>query len=297
MHAKRIVIAGGSGLVGRRLIQLLQAKGHHVTVLSRSPSAKKQFYWDPEKNLIDLPEIEDTEVLINLSGAGIADERWTAKRKKVLHDSRIGTNEFLFSLSEQMPKLQQFVCASGINAYGYEHPEREHVEDDQFGSDYLSLLVKDWEHSALKFDSHCKVALIRTAVVLDADGGALKRLLPIIKIGAGSPIGTGSQSMPWIHIDDLCNMYIHVVENGLDGTYNAVSGCCSNRDFLWTLSRVLKRAFYLPKVPAIILKIMFGEMASMLLNGVKASNEKIRSTGFSFTHNSLEDAFLDLFRK
>jgi uncharacterized protein (TIGR01777 family) len=297
MQGKRIVIAGGTGLVGRRLKQLLEARGHHVAVLSRGASAEKYFFWDPEKKVIDLPEIADTQVLINLSGAGIADERWTVKRKKVLHDSRVGTNEFLYSQISRMPALEQFVCASGINAYGYQHPERVHVEEDPYGHDYLSLLVKDWEQSARKFESVCKIALVRTAVVLDADGGALKRLLPIVKIGAGSPIGSGKQAMPWIHIDDLCNMYIHVVENGLSGTFNAVSAYCSNRDFLWTLSRVLKRAFYLPNVPAVILKVMFGEMASMLLKGVKASNEKIRSTGFIFNHTSLETAFRDLFRK
>jgi uncharacterized protein (TIGR01777 family) len=297
MQGKRIVIAGGSGLVGSKLQDLLESRGHQVAILTRSPSGKRHFFWDPSKKRIDLPELAETQILINLSGAGIADERWTAKRKRLLRDSRVGTNEFLLSLTDQMPELEQFISASGINAYGYDHPSKVYSETDPYGHDYLSTLVKDWEKSALGFESVCKVAVVRTAIVLDAHDGALKRLMPMVKIGAGSPIGTGKQMMPWIHIDDLCRIYLHIIEKGLDGTYNAVTDQCSNKEFLWVLTRVLKRAFYLPNVPAIILRAMFGQMASMLLNGVKASNEKIRSTGFTFTHPTLEGAFRDLFKR
>lgn len=289
-----ILIAGGSGLIGRKLENRLIELGHEVSILSRSPKKPNQFQWNPETKLIHHPNLAKTEVLINLSGAGIADKRWTESRKKELYQSRIGTNEFLFSLVDQLPNLNHFISSSGINSYGYLNPERVYKEEDEFGSDYLSQLVREWEESADLFLSKCKVSKIRTAVVLDDKGGALERMLPAIKLGIGSPLGTGAQNMPWIHAEDLVNLFAHVIQYQLTGAINAVSDCSSNRKFMKTLAEVLKKPFFFPSVPSFVLQILFGEMSSVLLKGLTASNHKVVESGFKFHYTQLDAALSNL---
>lgn len=288
-----VLIAGGTGLIGRKLEEKLQQKGFLVSVLTRHPKRTNEFKWDPQKKEIDFTDLASIDVLINLSGAGIADKRWTEERKKELHQSRIGTNEFLFSLIDQMSGLKQFVSSSGINCYGYQD-DKIYTESDSFGTDYLSQLVKVWEESADLFASHAKVAKIRTAVVLDDRGGALQKMSSAVKIGVGSPLGSGTQMMPWIHQKDLIDLFIHVIENQLDGSYNAVAHCDSNKQFMSTLAKTLGKPFFFPNVPAFVMKVMLGEMAVVLLDGLQASNEKIRKSGFKFQFTNLEDALNDL---
>jgi uncharacterized protein (TIGR01777 family) len=294
---KNILIAGGTGLVGKKLVQKLKNEGHSVAVLSRNPRSSGAFFWDPAHGKVDKKCLQQTTVLINLSGAGIADNRWTTSRKRELAESRIGTNHFLLELLEEMPNLTHFICASGINAYGFDSPEKTYVESDEFGSDYLSGLVKDWENSADLFAPFCKVAKVRTAVVLSETGGALGKMTPLFKRGFGSVIGSGDQSMPWIHVDDLVRMFAHIVTEELSGSYHAVSESCSNRIFSHTLADVLNKRIFLPAVPSFLLQIVLGEMAIILLKGVKASNQKIISTGFVFQYKSLSDALGQLLGK
>jgi uncharacterized protein (TIGR01777 family) len=291
---KHILIAGGTGLIGRKLTSFLEEKGHTVSLLSRNPKGENQFLWNPAGKSIDEKCLAKVEVLINLSGAGIADKRWTAARKKELVDSRIGTNEFLVSLTPKMPCLQQFITSSGINCYGYEENDVKHKETDAFGSDWLSQLVEGWEKSADGFPEKIKVAKIRTAVVLDADGGALKRMLPAVKMGIGSALGSGKQLMPWIHITDLIGIFGHVIENELNGSFNAVADAETNHDFMKTLAKVYNKPFWFPAVPSLMMRLLFGEMASVLLLGLDASNEKIKTSGFLFKHESLESALKSL---
>jgi uncharacterized protein (TIGR01777 family) len=293
---KHVLIAGGTGLIGRRLQSLLAAEGHTVCILTRNPGKQNEYYWDPIKKEIDQKALENVQVLINLSGAGIADTKWTARRKKELYDSRIGANEFLFSRINEMPHLEHFISSSGINAYGYDNGQTEHVETDPFGTDFLSELVQKWEESADLFKRRCKVAKVRTAVVLDPKGGALSRMKGPIKMGIGSPLGSGDQQMPWIHCDDLVRIFQHIMNNHLEGAYNAVGGNNSNREFMKTMSSVMKKPFFFPNVPAFVLKLMFGEMADMLLKGAKGSNQLIRSTGYEFAFTDLEKAMSDVLK-
>jgi uncharacterized protein (TIGR01777 family) len=294
---KNILIAGGSGLIGAQLTHALRAKGHSVSILSRNPKGKDQYAWDPKAGTIDESILANVEVLINLSGAGIADKKWTAERKQELHASRIGTNVFLYSLVDKMPRLQQYVCSSGINCYGYLDNEKVYTEDDPFGKDYLSQLVKVWELSADQFKSHCKVAKIRTAMVLDANGGALKKMLPVINMGIGSAIASGKQFSPWIHSEDLARLFVHTVEQQLEGSYNALAGSVSNKELMRTIAKTLKKPFFFPKVPSFIIRILYGEMSLILLYGLKASNEKICSTGFEFKFKDLSAALKDVLVK
>lgn len=294
---KNILIAGGTGLVGKQLTRVLREQGHTVSILSRNPTDKDQFAWNPKEGTIDESVLEKVEVLINLSGAGIADKKWTAERKHELHASRIGTNVFLYSLVDKMPKLQQYICSSGINSYGFLDHEKVYTEDDAFGKDYLSQLVKVWELSADQFKSHCKVAKIRTAMVLDANGGALKKMVPIINMGIGSAIASGKQYSPWIHSEDLALLFAHVIEKELEGAYNALAGSVTNKELMRTIAKTLKKPFFFPNVPSFVIRLLYGEMSLILLYGIKASNQKICSTGFDFKFKDLSAALKDVLRK
>ena len=287
---KTITIAGGTGLIGRALEKSFTAEGYQVLILTRNVRKENHVYWDPSKKEIELEKFKQTDVLINLSGEGIADKPWSSKRKKELLSSRKGTNEFLFECSDKLVDLKMFVSASGVNCYGYGWDTREHVEEDPYGEDFLSVLVKEWEESADLFSSKCKVAKIRTSVVLDRNGGALEKLVKPIKWGLGAPLGTGKQAMPWIHIDDLAGIYLHVVQHEFSGTFNAATGNESNRTMTKQIAGVLQKRLFLPAVPAFTLKMYFGQMAEMLLENVAVSNEKIISTGYAFKFPDLRSA-------
>ncbi len=287
---KTITIAGGTGLVGRALEKSFSEGGYRVIILTRNVKKDNHVYWDPSKKEIDLEKIKQTDVLINLSGEGIADKPWSSQRKKELRSSRKGANEFLFESSGELIDLKMFVSASGVNCYGYGWDTQEHVEEDPYGDDFLSVLVEEWEESADLFSSKCKVAKVRTSVVLDRNGGALEKLVKPIKWGLGAPLGTGKQAMPWIHIEDVAGIYFHVVQQELIGTFNAVTGNESNRAMTKEIAEVLQKRLFLPPVPSFALKLFFGEMAEMLLENVTVSNEKIISTGYVFKFPDLRSA-------
>jgi uncharacterized protein (TIGR01777 family) len=293
---KNILIAGGTGLIGQRLVKSLESCGYTVNVLSRNPKGKNQFFWNPLLNEIDESCLAEVDVLINLSGAGIADKRWSNQRKEELFSSRIGTNTFLFSLSAKMPRLKHFISSSGINCYGYNDNERRHLESDPFGTDWLSGLVLEWEKSADLFKDKCGVAKVRTAVVLDKNGGALPRMLTPVKLGIGSALGSGNQNMPWIHAVDLVHIFEHVIGKELCGAYNAVAACDTNKEVTHAMAEVLNKPFWFPAVPAFLMKLLFGEMSSVLLLGLKASNDKIKDTGFTFQFPELKEAMKDVLK-
>ena len=284
---KRILIAGGTGLIGRQLTQHLRSKGHKVDILTRNPKNTEEFRWDPKLSVLDYPYFSEVQILINLSGSGIADSRWTKARKMELIDSRVGTNHFLFSRIHEMTSLEQFICSSGINAYGFRTGAYAFSESDPFGDDFVSQLVRSWEESADLFQSKCRVCKIRTAVVLSGEGGALRRMLTPIQFGIVSALGSGRQMMSWIHSDDLIALFEHCINEQLDGPFNAVGGNVSNAEFMRTLATVTNKPFFFPNVPGFILKMAFGEMSDLFLKGAAASNQKICSTGFKFSYSDL----------
>lgn len=284
------MIAGGTGLIGKALEKKLLEIGYSVRVLTRNPTANNHYFWNPSLNEIDESSLSEVNVVINLSGAGIADKRWNKERKDVLASSRIGTNEFLASKISKMPLLEQFISSSGINCYPLENTSKIYTERDDFGTDYLSQLVKRWEESADLFLSKCPVAKIRTAVVLSPNGGALSKMLPAIKMGIGSPLGSGNQAMAWIHIDDLVDLFVFAIENQLTGAFNAVTACTSNKNFMKALAKQYKKPFWFPNVPSFVLKLIFGEMSTVLLDGVHVSHQKITDLGFQFQLKDLEKA-------
>ena len=287
----KVLIAGGTGLIGSLLEMRLRNAGYEVFILTRNSKAKNHILWDPERNEIDVKRIESIEVLINLCGAGIADGRWTKKRKRILESSRIGTTNFLFKHSDKMRALKHYISASGITCYGYEEMDRPYSEEDEFGTDYLSQLVMKWEESARQFESICKVSIMRISIVLSGDGGALPKLMKIVKKGLASPIGSGNQWMPWIYIDDLVSVFLSVIDLELEGPLNAVTSCTRNTDFIKLLAKATGNRIWLPKVPVLTMRVVFGEMADMLTKGVQVSNDKMYRANIRPVYNTLEGVF------
>lgn len=296
MDKQVILLAGGTGLIGVKMQAFLRNGGHEVRVLSRQRDDKDQskFYWNPSTQEIDRKALDGVMVIINLAGAGIADKRWTASRKAELVDSRVEPALFLASLAPEMPHLQHYISASGINCYGYDHPERIHKETDAFGTDFLSQVVEKWEAAADAFLPFCPVAKIRISVVLTEKGGALETMAKPIRLGLTAALGTGRQWMPWIHWKELIRIFDFVMENRLEGSFNAVSKVVDNRTFTQLLAKRLNRKLWLPNVPGFILKLFLGEMSSLVLHGLNASNEKLKDAGYKFSYEELEDALQDL---
>jgi len=288
----KILLAGGTGLIGQNLVELLKSEGHEVNILTRSDYKKdNHFYWSPKANEIDENALENIDIIINLAGAGIADKRWTKKRKEVLINSRVDTTNFLFQISDKLPDLKQYVSASGINCYGYDHYNKKHKESDPFGDDFLSQVVEKWENAADQFKDRCKVAKVRTSVVLTKEGGALPKIAKTVNNYIGAPIGSGKQWMPWISINDINRVYAHIVANQLEGRYNALADSVTNKEFTKKLAKSLNKPLWLPNVPSFVLKLALGEMASVILEGLQADNSKICETGFKFEDASLDDFF------
>ena len=297
MKNEIVLVAGGTGLIGRVLVKNLRDKGHEVRLLSRQQSnlPEKIYNWDPYKGVIDNDALENVSVIINLVGAGIADKRWTASRKKVLLDSRVIPARFLYEKCKKSSSLKHYISASGINAYGYEEPKKTYKESDPFGKDFLSQIVEQWEESADIFADFGMVTKIRTAVVLSNDGGALPRIAKPVKMGVGAPLGSGKQSMPWIAIQDLVRLFAFVIQEKIEGPINAVAKNDSNKTVTHAIAKTLNKKVWLPNVPSFVMSLLLGEMATMLLNGVKASNEKIVTAGFEFRHNDIEEALRHIY--
>lgn len=293
---EKIVIAGGSGLIGTGLADHLRKAGHEVWILSRKPSDPNRFFlnWNPETKTIDPLALEKTTVLINLCGAELAAKRWTESRIKELYDSRVETTRFLFESFKNSSNLKHYVSASGAVAYGFEHPEKIYRESDSFGNDIISDITRKWESAADLFSGICTVSKVRIAVVLSESGGALQKLANPIRKGFGAVLGSGEQAIPWIYSEDLYRVFEWVISHKLEGAYHASAGNTTNKEFTKLIAKILKKRL-LPSVPKFVVRILFGKMAVMLLYGNKVSNEKIRSEGFSFTHGNLNSTIQRIF--
>jgi uncharacterized protein (TIGR01777 family) len=292
-----ILITGGSGLVGKDLTKRLILEGHEVRILSRYPKSTdriKSFFWNVEKQEIDEKAFEDVEHIVHLAGSGIADKRWTIERKKDIIDSRVNSMKLITdTVKRKKIQLKSFVGASAIGIYGMTTSEKIFSETDSGADDFLSSSCTQWENSYKEIQSFSeKTCIIRIGVVLSKDGGVLKRLLPLFQLGLGSAVGSGKQYMPWIFIDDLVAVFYEALFNQkFSGIYNAVSSeHITNQQFSKHLAKNLSKPFFLPNVPAFLLKLLFGEMANVLLEGSRVSNQKLIYEGFEFKYSTLSDA-------
>jgi uncharacterized protein (TIGR01777 family) len=285
-----ILIAGGSGLIGKRLYAHLYEKGYNVAILSRDKKERNAYYWNPDKGEIDTSILHKVTHLINLSGVSIAGARWTDARKNEIIHSRVFSTEFLFQQKDHFKKLRHYISASGVSCYGVENQTKSYTEVDEFGNDFLSEVVEKWEKAADLFSSIALVSKVRISPVLDSRGGFISEMKKPIQFGAGAVLGSGNQWMPWIHQRDLMAIFEFIMKNELTGPFNAVSGNVTNRTLTQLLARKLHRPLVLPALPAWSAKLIFGEMATLFLEGVQVSNQKLKDHGFEFQFTELEDA-------
>ena len=299
-----ILIAGGAGLIGTNLSGKLKEKGYNVLLLSRKSkrgNSYSVYSWNPEKSEIENEAIKRADYIINLAGAGIGDKRWTKKRRELILESRVKTSELIFNkIQETGKKPKAFITASGIGYYGANTSEKIFSETDQPAADFIGQICQQWEEAADLFEeSGIRTVKIRTGIVLLKKGGALSRMAVPVKFWIGSALGSGKQYLPWIHIDDLCDIYVRAIEDAkMTGAFNAVAPQhVSNREFMRTLAQVMGKPFFFPAIPSVVLKLLFGKMSDILLYGSRISAEKIISAGFEFRFPGLANALKDLFIK
>lgn len=304
MINKTILITGGTGLVGSYLKNKLEQKGYQIKVLSTNKNKCNQktiFYWNPDKFEIDVEALNNVDYIINLAGANIAENRWTEERKKIILESRTKSINLLFeTIKINKFNIEAFISASATGYYGSVTSNNIFSETDLPATDFLGSTCKHWEESANQFNSlGIRTVILRTGIVLSLKGGALKKLLLPVKLGLGSALGSGKQIMPWIHEEDLCNMYIKAIEdNLLVGVYNAVSpNPETNYNFMKIVASVLHKPFFMPSIPSFLLKIVLGEMSTVVLDGSAVSANKIESSGFIFKYKSLKEALTYILKK
>lgn len=297
----KVLITGGTGLVGSRLASLLKASNYEVHILSRSKKGNfngmHYWSWDLDKQTID-NEALNVDAIIHLAGAGVADKRWTAKRKKEILDSRTLSSKLLVDiLKKQSTNIQSVVAASAVGYYGSRGNEVL-TEESAAGQGFLTDVCEQWESANEQFSSvlDLPLSIMRIGIVLSKNGGALPKLAMPIKFGVGAYLGNGKQYYPWIHIDDLCNMLIFAMENKLDGIYNACAPTPeTNKDIAKTIASVLGRPFIPAPGPKFILKTVMGEMADMLLNSQNTSSKKIETAGFKFQFSELKTTLKEIY--
>jgi uncharacterized protein len=292
-----VLIAGGSGLIGKYLTSLLISRRYEVSHLSRSNSEKGKvnfFMWNPEKKLIDPEVLKGIDYIINLAGANIGEIRWTRKRKELITGSRVRSTIFLHEIwkATGIP-LKGFISASATGYYGSYTSDKIFTETDPPGNDFLGNTCRLWEDSAGLFErSGIRTVKIRTAVVLEKNDSALSRLMLPGRFAFLIQTGNGKQYMPWIHIDDLCNIYLKAIEDSdMAGSYNAVSPQYVNHgEFMRVLSKVMKRPVFPIPVPGSVLRAIIGEMSDIILEGSRISSEKIINSGYKFVYPDLTKA-------
>lgn len=293
-----IVIAGGSGFLGRKLAARFEREGHRTITLSRRPTGgENQIAWQPDGSPGALPRhLEGVDAIINLAGENLADARWSTARKSALRNSRIlSTRTLVRAVSECARPPKVFVSGSAIGYYGPRGDETV-TESAPPGTDFLARICVEWELEARMVESpSTRLAIVRTGIALDRDGGALAKMLLPFRLGLGATLGTGDQYMPWIHADDWTGIVSWLVQNDrATGPFNATAPApVTNRTFTRTLGRVLRRPAVL-HAPAFLLRAAMGEMASMILTGQRLLPACAEQLGFRFTHRALEPALESL---
>ncbi|MBK6273962.1 MAG: TIGR01777 family protein [Saprospirales bacterium] len=297
---KKIIITGGTGLVGKRLTTFLQEKGYEVNILCRNPKQPNEYKWNIEANFIDEKVFENAIAIIHLAGAGVADKRWTDERKQEIIDSRVKSTQLLFQyLAKGKHQIQSFISASAVGFYGDRKNELL-TEASSNGTGFLAEVCQLWENEVEKIASiNIAVSKIRIGIVLSKDGGALPKLDFPIRFGIGAYIGNGKQFVPWIHIDDLCQIFYHLFEHkNQNSTYNACApDVKTNKEMSKTIAHVLHRPFIPFPAPEFVLKTVMGEMAAMLLMSNNCTSKKIQQTGFVFQFPTLEKALENIYQK
>ena len=291
-----VLITGGTGLVGQLIRKKLTLKGYQVRILTRNPIESNEYVWNIANKTIDEKVFENLDYIIHLAGAGIADKKWTKKRKQEIIDSRTKSTQLLLTKIQELKiNLKGFIAASAIGYYGAITSEKIFTEVDNPANDFLGDVCYQWEQNSLNFQQeNIPTTILRIGIVLSNNGGALAKMNTPVLI---TPIGNGKQYLPWIHIEDLSSLFIKAIEDSnFTGIYNAVApDTQTSKSFSKALASKTKKLFIPIGVPKFVLQILFGEMAIILTTGSRISFKKIEKTGFQFSFKKLNKALDDLY--
>ncbi len=295
-----ILITGGTGLVGSELIKALSKKKYGIKILTTSAVRAERddaFYWNLKDQYIDYNAFEDVDAIVHLAGAGVADKKWTKERKQLIYDSRVRNTELLFDRAKGHG-IKTMVAATAIGYYGLDAGDQSLNENSKRGNDFFSEVVGDWEEAIDLFnDEFERVVKLRIGVVLSPKGGALPKITKPIKFWVGAPLGSGRQWMSWIHMDDLIKMILFALETESSGTYNAVApNPVTNSQFTTAVAKQMKKPLWLPNIPPFVLKMVFGELAQVILGGLRVESAKIEKKNFRFDYPELDGALTDLLK-
>jgi hypothetical protein len=293
----RVTVTGATGLIGRRLVARLKDRGDEVTALSRNPERAVKTLgveaaaWDPMAGPAPAEALTGRDGVVHLAGEPVA-QRWNETVKRKIRESReTGTRHLVEGLRAAEPRPRALVSASGVDYYGPRGDE-DVTEDEPPGDDFLAQVCAVWEAEAQRAEElDVRVARLRTGVVLSAEGGALAKMLPPFKLGAGGPVAGGRQWMPWIHLDDISGMYAAALEDDRwSGPFNAATPTpVTNRDFSKALGRALHRPAIAP-VPAFALRLLYGDMANIVTHGRRAVPKRALELGYAYEHPDLDEA-------
>lgn len=295
----RILIAGGTGFVGKVLSASLAQQGYTIHILTRNTDLTdteqvKYFHWNPDRDELDVRSLEGVDTLINLSGTGIGDSRWTTRRKKEIIDSRVKPLDLLYRYIEtNRYPVHTLISSSAVGYYGAVTTATYYTEEYHAGYDFLAEVCQKWEEKALQFEKlGIRTLILRKGVVIGPEGGIYRKLAPLARRGINTAVGNGKQFVPWIDLRDLCRLYIHLLHQPeIKGIYNAVaSESATMNEFSATLLSSFGKKSFMPNVPAFLIDLLYGEMSIMLLYGSRISNLKLKETGFTFEYDSLKES-------
>ena len=293
----RVTITGATGRIGTRLAQRLRGRGDDVTVLSRNPGHAHEALgveavaWRPQEEPAPAHALAGRDAVVHLAGEDVA-QRWSVPAKIRMRSSReLGTRNLVAGLAAADPRPGALVSASAVGYYG---PRGDEIvtEATPPGTDFLADICTVWEHEAAAAEElGIRVVRLRTGVVLDRGGGALAKMLPFFRLGIGGPVAGGRQRLPWIHVDDLVGMYLAALDEAAwTGAVNATApDPPTNKEFSRTLGRALHRPAFAP-VPGFAVRLLYGEMADIVVTGQRAVPERALAYGYRFAHPDLDEA-------
>ena len=298
----KIIITGATGLIGKALVDQLLTQNHSIHYLTTQKNIDKAvnpkgFYWNPSLGEIDETAFEGVEAIIHLAGATIA-KPWTPSYRKEILTSRILTAQLLEqTLKKRKQKIAVFIGASATGIYPSSFTAEYHENVQADGDDFLGTVVQQWEAAADPLKSHAtRWVLFRIGLVLSKKGGVLPTMALPIRWGIGGPLGSGNQWQSWIHIEDLCALFISALNAHFTGVYNAVAPeAVTQKKLLKTLAQQLHRPLFLPSLPAFVLKMILGTRSSLVLNSQKVVSARLPSTGFQFTYPNIQSALRQLY--
>jgi uncharacterized protein (TIGR01777 family) len=297
-----VLITGATGLVGKEIVKLCHSKGWMVHYLTSSKSKLKQeaqlkgFYWDVATGQIDLSCFEGVSVVIHLAGATIS-KRWTSSYKQEILDSRVKSTRLLKEvISQNNIELKHFISASAIGIYP---SSQTHYYDEEFSDiaeSFLGEVVKEWEGAVDELKhADLMISKVRIGLVLANEGGALPEIVKPVKVGLGAAFGSGEQWQSWIHIEDLAAIFVFLMEEGLEGVFNAVApNPVSNSELTKAVAETLNKPLFLPNVPKWAMQLILGDMSMLLFESQRVCSQKLAEEGFQFQYPNLRPALENL---